>query len=293
MAIKIPARLTATCRRTPEQAAWLARLPEIVGELRQRWSLTLGEPFDNDETSCAWVAPVVTVGEVTAGRVPAVLKVGMPHWEGEHEIAGLRVWNGEAMVRLLDADEDLGAMLIERCEPGTPLRREAAFEQDRVIAGLLRRVWRPVVAPHVFRSLTLMTARWSDETLAAAGHWPDPGLVREGLRLLRDLPRSATAEVLLATDLHAGNVLRAEREPWLAIDPKPFVGDPAYDATQHLLNSEARLRSDPDGTIRRFADLLEVDHERVRAWTFARVAAAPRDDWHDDESIALARAIAP
>jgi streptomycin 6-kinase len=106
------------------------------------------------------------------------------------------------------------------------------------------------------------------------------------------LPRSAPTEVLLATDLHAGNVLRAQREPWLVIDPKPFVGDPAYDAAQHLFNCAARLRSEPKGTIRRFADLLDVDHERVRLWTFARAAADPRDDW-DDDLMALARAIAP
>lgn len=99
--------------------------------------------------------------------------------------------------------------------------------------------------------------------------------------------------MMLATDLHAGNVLRAEREPWLAIDPKPFVGDPAYDATQHLFNSGARLHSDPDGTIRRFADLLGVDGERVRLWTFARAAAEPRHDWKDGDRMALARAIAP
>jgi streptomycin 6-kinase len=66
--------------------------------------------------------------------------------------------------------------------------------------------------------------------------WPDMGLVREGLQLFKELPRNATSKVLLATDLHAGNVLRAEREPWLVIGPKLFVGDPVYDATQHLLN---------------------------------------------------------
>src|SRR5260370_38437592 len=97
-------------------------------------------------------------------------------------------------------------------------------------------------------------------------------------------------EVLLATDLHAGNVLRSERESWLVIDPKPFVGGPAYDATQHLLNCDARLRSDPDGTIGRIADLLAVDRERVRLWTFARDAAGPRGDL-SDVSMALARAI--
>jgi streptomycin 6-kinase len=138
-----------------------------------------------------------------------------------------------------------------------------------------------------------MTEYWSGETLGAVEQWVDPGLVREGLRLFQELPRTAPTEALLATDLHAGNVLRAKREPWLVIDPKPFLGDPAYDATQHLLNCGARLRSDRDGTVRRFADLLGVDRERVRLWMFARVAAEPRDDWKDDDSLALARALAP
>ena len=80
--------------------------------------------------------------------------------------------------------------------------------------------------------------------------------------------------MLLATDLHAGNVLRSEREPWLVIDPKPFVGDPAYDVTQHLFNCDVRLRSDPNGTIRRIADLLALDQERVRLWMFARAAGS-------------------
>ena len=73
------------------------------------------------------------------------------------------------------------------------------------------------------------------ETLADSARWPDVGLVQAGLRLFEELPRSSPTHMLLATDLHAGNVLRAQREPWLVIDPKPFVGDPAYDATQDLL----------------------------------------------------------
>jgi len=80
--------------------------------------------------------------------------------------------------------------------------------------------------------------------------------------------------------------------PWLVIDPKPFVGDPAYDATQHLFNCDERLRADPDRTIRRIAELLGVDHERVRQWTFARAAAEPREDWNDESLPAIARATA-
>jgi streptomycin 6-kinase len=133
---------------------------------------------------------------------------------------------------------------------------------------------------------------WSNETPADARNWPDAGLGREGLRLFQELSRTAPSEMLLATDLHAGNVLRAEREPWLVIDPEPFVGDPAYNATQHLFNCGAKLRADPDDTISNFAALLRVDKERVRLWTFARAAAEPRDNWKDDTT-AFARAIAP
>ena len=117
------------------------------------------------------------------------------------------------------------------------------------------------------------------------------GWSRKAFASSRSCLGTSPNDVLLATDLHAGNILRAQREPWLVIDPKPFVGDPAYDATQHLLNCEARLRADPEATIRRFADLLEVDHERVRLWMFARLAAESRDVW-DDDSLALARRLA-
>jgi streptomycin 6-kinase len=282
--LTIPERLAAACRKMPDRAAWLARLPEALGGLERRWSLTLGAPIDCDEVSCAWVAPVLL-----ANGTSAVLKLGMPHMEGEHEIQGLRFWDGDPTVRLLEASDDLGAMLLERCEPGTALRALPEPEQDLVIAPLLRRLWRPPAAPHPFRPLSAMMDFWSRETRARSQHWPDTGLVREGLRLFKELPRAAPADVLLATDLHAGNVLRARRERWLVIDPKPFVGDPAYDATQHLLNCPGRMHSDPGGTIRRFSDLLGVNDERVRLWTFARAAAEPRANWKGQRLLDLAR----
>ena len=282
--MNVPGRLASSCDTTPERAAWLARLPDGLRKLERRWSLTLGAPFE--DASCAWVAPVV-LGDGSS----AVLKIAMPHMEGEHEIQGLRFWNGDPTVRLLKADDELGAMVLERCEPGTTLRGLPESEQDVVIAGLLRRLWRAPSAPYPFRPLSRLTAYWSRETLADIERWPDKGLVREGLQLFAELPRTAGVEVMLATDLHAGNVLRSRREPWLVIDPKPFFGDPAYDATQHLFNCRARLRADADRTIRRIADLLSVDRERVRLWMFARLAAEPRDNWQDD-SMALARATA-
>jgi streptomycin 6-kinase len=288
MALIIPQRLVATCRQTSERSAWLERLPAVVESLEQRWSLTLSVPFDGDEVSCAWVAPVAL-----ADGTPAVLKISMPHMEAEHEIHGLRFWNGDPTVRLLDSDDDRGAMLLERCTPGTHLRTAPGARQDVVIAGLLRRLWRLPPSPHVFRPLSVMLEYWSEETLSQRERWPDPGLVREGLRLFIELPRTATESVLLGTDVHAGNVLRAQREPWLVIDPKPFVGDPTYDATQHLLNCLERLSSNPLDTIKAFAHLLGVDSERLQLWTFARAAAEPRQDWTDDSLAGLARRLAP
>jgi streptomycin 6-kinase len=289
MTLIIPERLAATCSGFPERMAWLAQLPDALHELERRWSLTVEAPFDQDEGSCAWVAPA-TRRDGSA----AVLKLGMPHMEAEHEIDALRFWAGDPAVRLLDADVELNAMLLERCEPGTTLRTLPEPEQDVVIAQLLRRLWRPPSVPHPFRPLAEMTARWAAESLAQVEWWTDAGLVREGLRLLEELPRTAPTAVLLATDLHAGNVLRAQRMPWLVIDPKPFVGDPAYDATQHLFNCPERLQADPDGTIRRFAGLLGLDPERVRLWTFARAATDLRDHWEDNSLVqVLARTIAP
>ena len=267
------------------RSAWLARLPAIVSVIQQRWSLTLDDRFDN--ASCAWVAPAML-----SDGTRAVLKIAMPHLEGEHEIAGLRFWNGDPTVRLFRASDELGAMLLERCEPGSALATLSESEQHVVIAQLLRRMWRRPPEPHPFRPLSLMLESWAEETLAASRHWPDAALVRAGLGIFTELPRTASDAVLLATDLHAGNVLRARREPWLVIDPKPFIGDPAWDATQHLLNCPASLLSDPLGTIRRFADMLGVSDERVRLWLFARAAAEPRDDWENDCLAKLAQRLA-
>ena len=282
--IVIPEKLTTTWRAKPAGRAWLAKLPQTIVQLQRRWSLELGTPFDSG--TCAGVAPA-TMPDGTA----AVLKLGVPHMEAEQEIAGLRFWAGDPTTRLIDCDETHNAMLLERCMPGHSLRALAEPEQDVVIANLLQRLWRRPIAPHPFRPLLVMARHWIDSSLVDAAWWPDAGLTREGLRLMEELARATPNDVLLATDLHAGNVLAAQREPWLIIDPKPFVGDPAYDATQHLLNCSERLTADPNGLVRRFADLLSVDYERVKLWTFARLASEPREQWNTPD--AWLRALAP
>jgi streptomycin 6-kinase len=282
----IPASLASSCAKSPERTRWLDNLPYAIADVAARWSLTPGQPFDGEDVSCAWVAPATR-----SDGTKVVLKIGMPHFEGEHEIQGLRLLDGDPTVRLLEADAEINAMLLERCVPGSSLRALPETEQDVVIARLLGRFWRVPPAHQHFRHLSAMLTYWRKETMHDEAHWEDPELVSAGLRAFEEMVAPAPSDVLLATDLHAGNALRAERETWLVIDPKPFVGDRAYDATQHLLNCRERLRSRPHDTIKSFADLLEVDHDRVRRWTFARLAAGPRDNW-DDEATALARTLA-
>jgi len=138
-----------------------------------------------------------------------------------------------------------------------------------------------------------MCERWAEEFEQETAERPsrlDPGLCREGIELFRQLPLNAEYEVLLCTDLHAGNILAAEREPWLLIDPKPYVGDPTYDALQHLLNCDVRLHTDPDRLLARMADLLELDAERLRLWLFAR-CVQESTNW--PELAEVARSVAP
>lgn len=272
--------LSAMAQRYPTGALpsnpgqrWRDDLPDLVEQIASDWELELGDTYVPGG-QCAWVA---------AARGPSgeelVLKVGWRHPEAEHEADGLAHWDGEGAVRCLRRRTfaEASALLLERCVPGTPLSSALPEpEQDVVIAERLARMWaRPLPRRHPFRPLHEMCDAWADSferNVQTDSRGLDPGLAETALELLRALPRGVRAGegVLLCTDLDAGNVLAAEREPWLVIDPKPFVGDPAYDAVQHMLNCHRRLAGDPLGLSRRMAGLLDVDPERVRLWLFAR-----------------------
>jgi streptomycin 6-kinase len=262
----------------PVRQAWLERLGETVEMLRRRWSLRVGEPFQpGGQTS--WVAPA----EDAAGT-HLVLKVVWRHYEAEHEAEGLAIWAGNGAVLLRDAtvvDDQTAALLLERCLPGTPLSTLAEDEQDLVIASLLVRLWQEPPPGHRLRPLSEMCAQWADEFERIAGQSPlDPALIGKAMALFRRLPDAAKNEVMLCTDLHAENVLAAEREPWVVIDPKPYVGDPTYDILQHLINCRDRLLADPDGLLGRLTGLTGLDTERARLWLFARcVQESPGQPW--------------
>lgn len=272
--VTIPERLVTFCAERPERRQWLEALPLLVEELCGRWDLTLDAPFEECDATSSWVAPARR-----ADGEHAVLKIGVPHFEAQDEIEALEYLDGDPTVHLLEAEPSANAMLLERCEPGTSLRSVPVAEQDVIVARLLRRFWRRPAPGQSFRPLAAMIEMWCDATRRDRDRWRDAPLVLDGLAAMEELARPSPDDVLLATDLHAGNVLRARRRPWLVIDPKPFVGDAAYDATQHLLNTIDRVRADPKGSIAGLAGKLGVDADRVRRWLFARLAAEPRDSW--------------
>jgi streptomycin 6-kinase len=273
-AFTVPRYLAETAHRDEGVREWITALPSTVADLAGRWSLRVGEPFQPGG-QCSWTAPVTG----PAGT-RLVLKVGyrFPGGDERDEAAGLRIWAGNGAVRLQAAAESelAYALLIERCLPGTPLGQALPGpEQDLVVAALLRRLWAQPHAAYPFRPLAQMCAAWAreferDYAAAAPADRIDPGLARAGIALFRELPETAERRVLLCTDLHGDNILAAQRAPWLVIDPKPYVGDPAYDVLQHMLNCEDRLAADPVGLAARMAGLAGVEAARVRHWLFAR-----------------------
>ena len=272
-------------RSEPGGAEWLDRLPVLVAECAASWSLRIGEPYSGSNVS--WVAPV----ELPDG-VPAVLKLNFPEPESEREAEALACWAGEGAVRLLAEDEERRALLVERCVPGSRLWDEPGEDDAmRVAAGILRRLWRPPPDGHRFRLLGDLAAAWARELAEAPYEQP---LVDEAVSFLREAGLAQGEGVVLHQDFHGGNVLRAAREPWLAIDPKPLVGEREFDTASLLRDRRPELRADPhpEARIRRRLDFLaaelDLDRERLRGWGIAHALA-----WDpDEEMLACARWLA-
>ncbi len=239
------------------------------------WELRLGEPFENANVSL--VVPV----ELPGGD-DAVLKINLPEPESEREPDALACWDGRGAVRLLASNEGLRALLIERCIPGSQLWAvEDDEEATRIGAGVLRRLWRAPTADHPFRMLADEAVRWAIELESdweALGRPYEGRLVDEAVSACGELGPAQGEHVVLHQDFHGGNVLRAGREPWLAIDPKPLVGEREFDAAS-LLRDRRWLLGSPGGAarIRRRLDQLAseagLDRERTRRWGIAHALA--------------------
>ena len=205
----------------------------------------------------------------------AVLKVQQPHRESEYEAAALELWDGDGAIRLLDAEPEEDALLLERCVPGTPLSAVCGEAALDVFVELLPRLWKPAGAP--FRTLAAEAAWWADsleETWERFARPFERRLLDAALEALQQLPPTQKQQVLLHQDLHGDNVLAAQREPWLAIDPKPLVGEREFGIAPIVRSRE--LGHSRREVLHRFDRLtaeLDLDRERARGWTIAQTIA--------------------
>ena len=254
-----------------EGRAWLERLPEVVSRLEREWNIDAGPAFG--KASVSYTAPAA---RKNGDRV--VIKVPIPHEEAEHEADALRVWDGRGAVRLIELDDETGAMLLEACEPGDRLSDAVAPDEVSTIGGALLRALHRPFDDHAgpFRRLGDVMRRWAElarQRVRTIGDPADVALVDEGAELLERLPDEAAEHVLLHGDYHHWNVLESTREPWLVIDPKPMVGDPVYDCAQFLGNRYGTRGPDHfESELARFASAAGFDDHRVLLWCFAREA---------------------
>ncbi|HEY1820742.1 MAG TPA: aminoglycoside phosphotransferase family protein [Trebonia sp.] len=280
--VVVPPWLRAAREASADGLSWLDRLPELIGAACDRWRLEVsGPPYEGGV--CGWVAPVSR-----ADGSPAVLKVTWPHPEAAQEPAALRCWAGKGAIRVLEDDRATWTMLLEACRPGTPLR-DADLPVERGLeigANLLNALWGEgarLPPGHDFDSMAETCDRSADVAAGRARRYGkvlarlgvDLGVLDLGIQLLRSLPRSAGRQVLVHGDFNPGNLLAAERSPFLAIDPKPLVGDPAYDPWQLVAQLGWPFRREDAASlvwerIRRLADLLDLAPERIAAWGVAR-----------------------
>jgi streptomycin 6-kinase len=256
---RIPVRLTETFAHESE---WLEELPRLVADCAERWSLELEEPIDTPHSL------VVPVGD-------AILKLNAPsHFEADTEADALELWGGRGAVRLIARDDRRRAFLMERCVPGTRLA-DAGVDDAAIVAAMLPRLQLEVRGAHPFRLLADEAERWTNELELAYSEAGEP-YERELLDFALDVYRSVdrSAAYLANQDLHDWNILSAEREPWLVIDPKPLVGERELEASGLLRNADS---------VTRWLDVLSdvgFDRERARGWGVAHNLA-----WSWDENV--------
>ncbi|MFC4912652.1 aminoglycoside phosphotransferase family protein [Actinomadura gamaensis] len=264
--IRVPeAFARSTVAREGEPGSrWIAELPLIVDGLLDRWSCS-----PDGEVTHGGVGIIVPV-RAPAG--PAVLKVSFPHPGNVHEPDAFAAWGGRGAVLLHERADERFAMLLERARPSTPAEIGDDDEIIRIAGRLSRRL--AVPAPAHLPRLRDRAPAWADQLRKDAEQLPHTmpdRVIGAAIASAEDLAHGQP-DTLVHGDLHPGNILRADREPWLAVDPKGYAGDPAYDVGA-LLKSRALslLRADDHArafnrALDVFAESAELDRDRVHRW---------------------------
>ena len=228
-----------------------------------QWDLAVGAPFP--DLARNFVAPAQR-----RNGDRAVLKVAPPGDSLAHEISALRAYAGRGAAKLLDSNSTGTAILLEMLEPGTQLAHRAPSPGDddcvALAANAMQTLW------HSSSSFTRRHRFPTLENWSAAldrSNTPIPAQSRaRAMEMFTELDRSAERKVLLHGDLHHFNLLRATRAPWLAIDPKGVIGDPAYEPATFLRNHLEIHRCDPHRPIAIMAERLALDPDRIRQYAY-------------------------
>jgi streptomycin 6-kinase len=265
--MRLPDGVLGMADRGADWADWVDALPALVDGLLEEWQLTTDGWMMH-----GYVALVVPV-RTTSNR-PAVLKVSFPDEESEHEHLALQHWHGRGAVQLLRADPHRSAMLLERLHPER-LTEVWDLEACEIVAGLYGQLHVPALPQ--LRPLTSYVDRWADQLAELPRSAPLPRrLVEQAVSLSRAFVSDpASTGTMVHGDLHYENVMAADRQPWLAIDPKPMSGDPHYELAPMLWNRFEELEGDVRRGIRaRFHALVDhagLDEHRARDWVVVRM----------------------
>ncbi|USQ83803.1 aminoglycoside phosphotransferase family protein [Streptomyces phaeoluteigriseus] len=270
MAFEPPQRLVrALGESAPDGDDWLERLPETVREAVALRELTV----ERVQVPGGRSSLVVLVRH--ADGTPAVLKLAPLRFRPEAERAALTRWDGLGAVQLVEGPLSEGVLLLERLHPDVSVRSLPEAKALLEAAGTLRRLWVEPPAEHVFETVAERTGRQAEVMRARADAAVAP-LVDAALAAREELLAAPPEHRLLHGTFRQSKVLAGERMPWLAVGPDPVVGECAFDLARLVRDRVEDLIASPSGAattrrrVKRLAESLEVDQERLRGWTLFR-----------------------
>ncbi|MGP4047208.1 aminoglycoside phosphotransferase family protein [Streptomyces sp. 2A115] len=270
MAFEPPPRLVRALGETaPAGDDWLEKLPETAQQ-----AVALRELIVERVQVPGGRSSLVILVRLPDGT-PAVLKLAPRRARPESERAALAHWDGLGAVRLLDPTGPEGVLLLERLHPDVSVRSLPEAKSMLEAAGTLRRLWVEPPAGHVFETVAERTGRQAEVMRATADAEAAP-LVDAALAVRDELLASPPQARLLHGTFRQSKVLAGERSPWLAVGPDPVVGESAFDLARLVRDRVEDLIASPSGAattrrrVKRLAESLDVDQERLRGWTLFR-----------------------
>ncbi|GCB45628.1 aminoglycoside phosphotransferase family protein [Streptomyces sp. NL15-2K] len=272
MAFEPPRRLVRALGETaPDGDDWLEKLPEAAGEAVALRELTV----ERVQVPGGRSSLVLLVRRPDG--TPAVLKLAPPRARPESERAALAHWGGLGAVQLLEPFTAEGVLLLERLHPDVSVRSLPEAKALLEAAGTLRRLWVEPPAGQPFETVAERTGRQAEAMRASAVADAEVRpLVDAALAAREDLLAAPPEVRLLHGTFRQSKVLAGERMPWLAVGPDPVVGECAFDLARLVRDRVEDLIASPSGAattrrrVKRLAESLDVDQERLRGWTLFR-----------------------